>query len=145
MTFRAWVHAIARSSSISPSSSWLARLGVMFQQRNVEQSAWRRERCNKITRSIYCTRPPEGLMRFLHVYRSLLPGIAAVAALCAVNSVASAQNGSSADKGSKRPSCTSDDSGLKFPAGFCAPVFAEGMGPPRHMVVTPGGVVYVNT
>src|SRR5271156_2642512 len=41
--------------------------------------------------------------------------------------------------------CPHDDSGLKLPAGFCATVFADGIGHARHMVVTPGGVVYVNT
>jgi glucose/arabinose dehydrogenase/cytochrome c5 len=41
--------------------------------------------------------------------------------------------------------CTSDDSGLKLPPGFCATVFAEGIGHARHLVVAPDGVVYVNT
>ena len=41
--------------------------------------------------------------------------------------------------------CPHDDSGLKLPAGFCATVFADGIGHARHMVVTPNGVVYVNT
>jgi len=38
-----------------------------------------------------------------------------------------------------------DDSGLKLPSGFCATVFADGIGHARHMVVAPDGVVYVNT
>ena len=37
------------------------------------------------------------------------------------------------------------DGGLKLPAGFCATVFADGIGHARHMVVAPNGVVYVNT
>src|SRR5260370_19623732 len=37
------------------------------------------------------------------------------------------------------------DSGLKFPAGFCAPIFADGIGHARHIVVAANGVVYVNT
>src|ERR1700689_1305729 len=41
--------------------------------------------------------------------------------------------------------CANDDSGLKFPAGFCATVFADGIGHARHLVVSPSGVVYVNT
>src|SRR5271170_6328067 len=41
--------------------------------------------------------------------------------------------------------CANDDSGLKLPAGFCATVFADGIGHARHMVVGPSGVVYVNT
>jgi glucose/arabinose dehydrogenase/mono/diheme cytochrome c family protein len=34
---------------------------------------------------------------------------------------------------------------LKLPAGFCATVFADGIGHARHMVVSGSGVVYVNT
>jgi hypothetical protein len=37
------------------------------------------------------------------------------------------------------------DSGLTLPAGFCATVFADGVGHARHLVVAPSGVVYVNT
>jgi hypothetical protein len=35
-------------------------------------------------------------------------------------------------------------SGLKLPAGFCATVFADGIGCARHLV-GPNGVLYVNT
>src|SRR5271163_4578817 len=45
----------------------------------------------------------------------------------------------------KGQACPSDDSGLGLPAGFCATVFADGIGHPRHMVVAPSGVLYVNT
>jgi glucose/arabinose dehydrogenase/mono/diheme cytochrome c family protein len=38
-----------------------------------------------------------------------------------------------------------NDAGLKLPAGFCASVFADGIGHARHMVVAPNGVLYVNT
>jgi hypothetical protein len=41
--------------------------------------------------------------------------------------------------------CPNDDSGLKLPPGFCATVFADGIGHARHMVVTTNGVMYVNT
>jgi glucose/arabinose dehydrogenase/mono/diheme cytochrome c family protein len=41
--------------------------------------------------------------------------------------------------------CPDNDSGLKLPPGFCATVFADGIGHARHMVVAPNGVVYVNT
>jgi glucose/arabinose dehydrogenase/mono/diheme cytochrome c family protein len=41
--------------------------------------------------------------------------------------------------------CPSDDSGLTLPPGFCATIFADGIGHSRHMVVAPDGVVYVNT
>src|ERR1700730_1045416 len=41
--------------------------------------------------------------------------------------------------------CPRGDSGLKLPPGFCATVFAEDTGHARHLVVSPDGVVYVNT
>src|SRR6266849_4230878 len=41
--------------------------------------------------------------------------------------------------------CPRDDSGLKLPPGFCATVFADDTGHARHLVVSPNGVVYVNT
>ena len=41
--------------------------------------------------------------------------------------------------------CSAGDTGLKLPAGFCASIFAEGIGHARHLVVAPDGVVYVNT
>ena len=41
--------------------------------------------------------------------------------------------------------CASDDSGLTLPPGFCATVFADGIGHARHLVVSATGVVYVNT
>ncbi len=41
--------------------------------------------------------------------------------------------------------CSSNDSGLKLPPGFCATIFADGIGHARHLVVAENGVVYVNT
>jgi glucose/arabinose dehydrogenase/mono/diheme cytochrome c family protein len=46
---------------------------------------------------------------------------------------------------SKSQACANDDSGLTLPAGFCATVFADGIGHARHMVAAPNGVLYVNT
>ena len=46
---------------------------------------------------------------------------------------------------SQPQSCPNDESGLKLPAGFCATVFADGIGHARHLVVAPNGVLYVNT
>jgi len=56
-----------------------------------------------------------------------------------------AEKQSNAGTGSGSQTCPSDDSGLKLPAGFCATVFAEGIGHARHMVVGSDGVLYVNT
>ena len=41
--------------------------------------------------------------------------------------------------------CPNDDTGLTLPPGFCATVFADGIGHARHMVAAPSGVLYVNT
>ena len=41
--------------------------------------------------------------------------------------------------------CPGDDSGLKLPPGFCATIFADGIGHARHLVVSADNVVYVNT
>lgn len=48
-------------------------------------------------------------------------------------------------KNTKASSCAADDTGLTLPAGFCATVFADSIGHARHLTVSPGGVVYVNT
>ena len=63
---------------------------------------------------------------------------------CAIGSAASAQ-GAPAPGQSAAASCPANDSGLKLPAGFCATIFADGIGHARHLVVAPNGVVYVNT
>jgi glucose/arabinose dehydrogenase/cytochrome c5 len=41
--------------------------------------------------------------------------------------------------------CPNDNSGLKLPGGFCATIFADGIGHARDLVATPDGVLYVNT
>jgi len=41
--------------------------------------------------------------------------------------------------------CAGTGDGLTLPPGFCATVFADKLGHPRHLVVAPNGVVYVNT
>ncbi|HTJ31178.1 MAG TPA: hypothetical protein VL346_11790, partial [Acidobacteriaceae bacterium] len=42
-------------------------------------------------------------------------------------------------------SCSGDNAGLKLPSGFCATLFAEGIGHSRQLAVSDKGVVYVNT
>ena len=41
--------------------------------------------------------------------------------------------------------CDKDNAGLTVPPGFCASVFADGLGHARHLAVAPNGDVYVNT
>src|SRR5215467_14774328 len=58
---------------------------------------------------------------------------------------ASAQTGSDAGKKPKIAKCSNNDAGLKLPTGFCASVFADGIGHARHLAVGSNGVVYANT
>lgn len=81
-------------------------------------------------------------MRVLRMNRTLLFCAAGLLLLGAVASSRSTSNSAKAAKGSP---CSSDNTGLKLPAGFCATVFAEGIGHARHLAVAPDGVVYVNT
>ena len=77
-------------------------------------------------------------MRTQRWSRSLLPAIAVLMASCLILPLASAQE-------TKSQACSNDNSGRKRPAGFCATVFADGIGHARHVVVAPNGVVYANT
>jgi glucose/arabinose dehydrogenase/mono/diheme cytochrome c family protein len=45
----------------------------------------------------------------------------------------------------KTTACPDDNAGLSLPPGFCARVFADGIGHVRHLTVAPNGVVYGNT
>jgi glucose/arabinose dehydrogenase/mono/diheme cytochrome c family protein len=76
---------------------------------------------------------------------TLLSGVVAIAAMCTGGLLATGQGTPNAAAGGKGQACVNHDSGLKLPAGFCATVFADGIGHARHMVVAPSGVVYVNT
>ncbi|MDB6015412.1 MAG: Glucose dehydrogenase [Gammaproteobacteria bacterium] len=85
-------------------------------------------------------------MRLPDPLKSLLSVIATLGALCAVSPSASAQHPRSSPAApTGGPACPHDDSELKLPAGFCATIFADGIGHARHMVVASNGVVYVNT
>src|SRR5689334_2699303 len=52
------------------------------------------------------------------------------------------QHGGPAAPGS---ACANTTGGITLPPGFCATVFADGIGHARDLVVAPDGVVYVNT
>jgi glucose/arabinose dehydrogenase/mono/diheme cytochrome c family protein len=84
-------------------------------------------------------------MRFSTSYKTLSLIIVAVAALWAGSSWTHAAHRSSPAEAAEGQGCPNDDSGLALPAGFCATVFADGIGHARHLVVSPSGVVYVNT
>jgi glucose/arabinose dehydrogenase/mono/diheme cytochrome c family protein len=80
-------------------------------------------------------------MSLLEIRPSLLCCVAGFALLIPV---ASAQSQSDFAKQAEY-GCPNDDAGLKLPPGFCATVFADGIGHARHLVVSPAGLVYVNT
>jgi glucose/arabinose dehydrogenase/mono/diheme cytochrome c family protein len=81
-------------------------------------------------------------MRLPHINGTLL---CCVTALCLLSLKAPAWSQSNSAKETKSPLCPSNDTGLTLPPGFCATVFADGIGHARHLVVAPSGVVYVNT
>jgi glucose/arabinose dehydrogenase/mono/diheme cytochrome c family protein len=86
-----------------------------------------------------------------HPYRSLLSAVAVPVVFCIASASTSAESPREpvvqTDPGAQTGghACAHDDSGLELPAGFCATVFADGVGHARHLVVAPNGVVYVNT
>jgi glucose/arabinose dehydrogenase/cytochrome c5 len=82
-------------------------------------------------------------MQLSRRFRNLLPAIATLGVLSIGSSLISDQSRAGAQ--TKAQTCPSTDSGLKLPAGFCATIFADNIGHSRHLVVSPSGVVYVNT
>jgi glucose/arabinose dehydrogenase len=70
-------------------------------------------------------------------------GFLILAALAVFSAVP--QTARAADPAPKTQACPKDDSGLTLPAGFCATIFADGIGHARHLVVSSSNVVYVNT
>jgi glucose/arabinose dehydrogenase len=77
--------------------------------------------------------------------RFLATALLALAASYAAGSFSPAQDRSAALAAAPRAGCPNDDSALTLPPGFCATIFAEGIGHARHMVAAPGGTLYVNT
>jgi len=77
--------------------------------------------------------------------KTLLSALVALVAMWAGSSLTPAQNRFHSGASAEGQACPNDDSGLKLPTGFCATVFADGIGHARHMVAAPSGVLYVNT
>ena len=82
-------------------------------------------------------------MRSLGLRVLLFVGVA-LAAFSVIGSVTAHQSNSTAGSSAGGSACPTDDSGLKLPPGFCATVFADGIGHARHLVVAQSDVVYVN-
>ena len=79
------------------------------------------------------------------VFRGMVFGAVLLAAFTVAGSVTAHQERSASGSAGGSTACSKDDSGLKLPSGFCATVFADGIGHARHLMVAPNGVVYVNT
>ena len=71
--------------------------------------------------------------------------VIAMLGACCAGSVSALAQSSPTEPQSASVACPENDSGLKLPAGFCATIFADGIGHARHLVVAANGVVYVNT
>ena len=72
-------------------------------------------------------------MRSHRLCKAPLTAFVLVVAMCAGVSLVPAQNQSNPGAETKSQACPNDDSGLKLPAGFCATVFADGIGHARHL------------
>jgi len=75
----------------------------------------------------------------------LLSAIVALVAIGVTISLVHARKPSHSAMQATNPACPNDDTGLTLPSGFCATIFADGIGHARHMVASPNGVLYVNT
>jgi len=84
-------------------------------------------------------------MRVVPTSRPLMVVIALLCATCFASSMHLAQSQSHPGSTTARKACPNDDTGLKLPSGFCATVFADGVGHARDMVVASNGVLYANT
>ena len=77
--------------------------------------------------------------------KTLLSAVVALVAIGVVISLVHARKPAHVATAARNEACPNDDSGLTLPAGFCATIFADGIGHARHMVASPSGVLYVNT
>jgi len=78
-------------------------------------------------------------------FKTLLSAIVALVAIGVAISLVHARKPSYPAAKAASEACPNDDSGLTLPSGFCATIFADGIGHARHMVAASNGVLYVNT
>jgi glucose/arabinose dehydrogenase/mono/diheme cytochrome c family protein len=84
-------------------------------------------------------------MRLVPTHKSLWV-VMTVAVLCTVGLLKAARSQPNGTVNTvPAQGCADDAGGLKLPPGFCATIFADGIGHARHMVAGPNGVLYVNT
>jgi glucose/arabinose dehydrogenase/mono/diheme cytochrome c family protein len=78
------------------------------------------------------------------VTRKAVLRFAVIAVLSVGSSLVFAQTKTTAPKAAGGSKCA-NNAGITLPIGFCATIFADGIGHARHLVVGSNGVVYVNT
>src|ERR1700760_4530297 len=106
---------------------------------------------NPTCRSIFilwlCQRLTErpGVTTMLNDYSKQLPLIASIAGLAFLSATAGMASAAPQAMSTAAASCAGDSGGIVLSPGFCATVFADNIGHARHLVVSPSGVVYVNT
>src|SRR5579863_3492099 len=86
-----------------------------------------------------------GNMKLSGLQKTLIALVAIFGGAVGLTWLAPGQTPAESATAQKTEGCPASDAGLQLPAGFCATVFADGIGHARHMVMAPNGVLYVNT
>src|SRR5271156_1910513 len=85
----------------------------------------------------------EAPVQFFRSHNRRFPVTAALAlvALYAAISFLPIQSRSTLLAAASHAGCPNDNSGLRLPPGFCATIFADGIGHARHLVAAGGGTL----
>ena len=75
-------------------------------------------------------------MQLTRLRHKLLLALIVFVATYVASSLLSAHGRSGTLAGALAAACPADDSGLQLPPGFCATIFADGIGHARHMAVS---------
>src|SRR5271168_4206329 len=79
------------------------------------------------------------------ISRWVAPSVLAVAGSFTAALLLTAALAQTSQRATGAATCSENNTGITLPPGFCATMFADKLGHPRHLVVSPDGVVYVNT
>ncbi len=84
-------------------------------------------------------------MQYNTISRWVAPSVLAVAGSFTAALLLTAASAQTGQRTTGATTCSENNTGITLPPGFCATVFADKLGHPRHLVVASDGVVYVNT